>query len=117
MIAIRFHSTDKLDYQKQLGFDGDEPEIVIETITNKRVRFDCAETPNDDDYTEIIYMQCENSETDPKAVFEFLTGCLHPHSNLLIELFACTNQLDSFQLLYSNATDDLHYGYGWEINR
>ena len=114
MIAIRFHSTDELNYKKQLGFDC-EPDIAIENFTNKRVKSDCVEQPQDDNYTEIFYMKCENNEADSKVVFEFLQNCLHKKSNLLIEIFLCDDKLDFGKMLYSNATSDLYYGYGWRL--
>ena len=114
MIAIRFHSTDELDYEKQLGFD-DEPDIVIENFTDRQVTIDCFGHPQDDNYTEILYMECNNSEADSKMVFDFLQNCLHDNSNLLIEIYSCDNKLDFVKLLCSNATNDIYYGYGWRL--
>lgn len=115
MICIRFHSSDRLNYQKHLGFDC-EPETFIEKIIRGRIKFNCYDYPQDDEYTELLYMQCENRKANSKVIFDFLLNCLHSNSNLLIEIFACDNQLVCDKMLFSNANCDLYYGYDWRTN-
>ena len=112
IIAIRFHSSEELNYGKQLGFDK-EPQYIIENLTNRQVELDCVGNPQDDCFSEILYMRCKSRQVDSKAIFNFLLNCLHDDSNLLIEIFACNKFLNCEKLLYSNATSDLYYGYGW----
>lgn len=113
MCKVSLKRQARLDYKKQLGFDL-EPVSVIENHTRGRVKFDCYDYPQDDEFTELLYMQCENRETDSLAVFNFLSSCLNDKSNLLVEIFACDNHLLLEKVLYSNETNNLYYGYGWQ---
>lgn len=104
MICVRFHSVEKLDYQKQLGLSLD-PEEAIEKHTNQRVTFDCHDFPQDDEYTEEIYLCSQQPQTEAKEVFDFFISRIKPTEFIVVEVALCNEQLDWLQLLYSNAAD------------
>ncbi len=113
-IFIRLHSSEELEYEKFFGFDCYWGER-LEELTDGKVSEDCYDTPHDDNFTEIIYMRSENPKEHAQLVFDILTGISAQDSNLLIEVGICDEKLSNPQIVYSNATEKIYYGYGWHF--